>query len=305
MSLRIWLRAVRAPFLAATIVPVALGSVLAWHATGRLAGLRLLLTALGAILVHAGTNLLNEYADHVSGADAANATPMPFSGGSRVIQEGLLAPRTILLASRLSFIAGAGAGLYLNSVVRGNIILALGAAGVFLGYFYSARPLRIGYRGFGLGEISVGIGFGPLMVLGAYYVQAEILSLEVLLLSLPLAVLIMLVLIINWFPDRESDLSVGKRTLVGVLGRKRAVHVYLTLLAGAFALVTALVVLDVAPPACLIVFASVPLAWRAGSISWRHFEDTEKLAPANAATVGLHSAIGLLLCAGFVIDRLL
>jgi 1,4-dihydroxy-2-naphthoate octaprenyltransferase len=282
-----------------------LGSVLGWYDTGRLSLPRMLLAALGAVLVHAGTNLLNEYADHVSGADEANVSPTPFSGGSRVIQDGLIAPRSILLASAVAFASGAGIGLYLNDAVRGNAVLALGVAGVLLGCLYSARPVRIGYLGFGLGEISVGIGFGPLMVLGAYYVQAEAFSLNALLLSLPVAALIMMVLIINGFPDRESDLSVGKRTLVGVLGRRLALRVYLALMAGAFALVAVLATLDVAPPACLIVFASAPLAWKASSVSWRHFEDPEKLMPANAATIGLHAAAGLLLSAGFVLDRAL
>jgi 1,4-dihydroxy-2-naphthoate octaprenyltransferase len=185
-----WLRAIRPQFLTATAVPVVLGSVAAWRDTGGFLWSRFWLAAAGALLIHIGSNLANEYGDHL-------------------IQEGLVAPRSILLASVMSLALGACLGLYLNALVRGNVILLLGLAGIFLGYFYSRAPLKLGYRG--LGEVAVGVGFGPLMVTGSYYVQVEKLPVHVLLLSLPIGLLIAAVLLINGFPDRETDLAVGKR----------------------------------------------------------------------------------------------
>ena len=99
--------------------------------------------------MHAGTNLANDYFDYIAGCDEANPTPTPFSGGSRVIQNGQILPKKILYASLISFALGSAIGLYLNYVCGKNIILILGAIGVFLGFFYSARPFKIGYGGFG------------------------------------------------------------------------------------------------------------------------------------------------------------
>ena len=104
MRFKIWLRAMRVPFFTATIIPVALGSVIAWHDTASFLWVRFWLTMAGAVLIHAGTNLANDYFDHITGCDEANPTPTPFSGGSRVIQEGLITPRSILGVSLASFI---------------------------------------------------------------------------------------------------------------------------------------------------------------------------------------------------------
>ena len=97
--LKIWSKALRAPFFTATIIPVALGSVVAWHDTDIFMWVRFIITMLGALLIHAGTNLANDYFDHLSGCDEANSTPTPFSGGSRVIQDGLIAPKKIIKES--------------------------------------------------------------------------------------------------------------------------------------------------------------------------------------------------------------
>jgi len=301
MKITPWLRAIRVPFLTATIVPVALGAAVAWHDLGGFLWGRFWATMAGALLIHVGTNLLNEYADHVSGNDAANTTPTPFSGGSRVIQKGLIGPRAILLAAVASLALGGSVGVYLNLVTDGNVVLLLGAAGIFLAYSYNVRPLRLGYRG--LGEPAVGIGFGPLPVAGAYYVQAGSLGPRVFLISLPIAVLIALVLLINGFPDHAADRAVGKNTLVVLLGKSRAVILYHALLAAVYFLFGILFLLRVLPPACLVVFASIPLAWRAYVVSRESHHTARELLPANAATIGLHALAGGLLSAGFILDR--
>jgi 1,4-dihydroxy-2-naphthoate octaprenyltransferase len=219
-----------------------------------------------------------------------------------VIQEGLIAPRAILTASLASLALGGCLGLFLNALTPGNVVLALGLAGVALGYSYSAGPMRLGYRG--LGEAAVGLGFGPLMVAGSYYVQAEGLSGRVVLISLPVAILIALVLLINGFPDRDADLAVGKRTLVVLLGKARAVAVYHALLAAAYVSLALLIGFRALPPISLIVFLSLPLAWRAYLVSREHYDRIGELLPANAATIVLHSLIGVLLIVGLALDRL-
>ncbi len=302
MNFRIWIKAMRAPFFTATIIPVLFGYLFAWHDTSIFIWQRFLLTLFGAIFIHAGTNLANDYFDHLAGCDEANPTPTPFSGGSRVIQNGQIPPRKILYASLIFFILGSGVGLYLNYVCGKNVILILGVIGVFLGFFYSARPFKIGYGSFG--ELATGIGFGPLMVMGAYYVGAQALSLKIFLVSVPIGILIALVLYINEFPDYAGDKTAGKRTLVVVLGKKNAVILYHLLLAGLYAVIIGLILAKFLPYFCLGAIFSLPIAFRAFNISRNNYEKVHELLPVNAATIGLHSIIGLLLCAGIAVDKI-
>ncbi len=301
MNFKIWLKAVRVPFFTATIIPVLFGYLLAWHDGSGFVWQRFFIMLFGAVFVHAGTNLANDYFDHLTGCDEANPTPTPFSGGSRVIQDGRIPPRKILYASLIFFILGSGIGLYLNYVCGKNVILILGIIGVSLGFFYSAGPFRIGYGG--LGEFATGIGFGPLMVMGAYYVGAGTLSFEVFLASIPIGILIALVLFINEFPDYTGDRAVGKRTLVVILGKKNAVILYYILIAAVYAIITGLASVKFLPYACLIVFLSLPVAFKAFNIAKKNYEKVYELLPVNAATIALHSMIGLLLCGAIVMDK--
>ncbi len=298
-----WLKAVRLPFLTATFVPVILGSVVAWHDAGRFIWMRFWLTILGASLIHFGTNLANDYFDHLSGADRANSNFTPFSGGSRVIQDGLILPKRILYASLAAFTFGGLIGLYLNYLCGKNVILILGLIGVLLGFFYSARIFPIGYKMFG--ELAVGIGFGPLMVMGAYFVQAQNLPFSVFLISLPVGMLIALVVFINEFPDCAADKSVGKNTLVVVLGKQKSVVIYHILLVLTFLYVAFLVISRVMPLSGLIVFFSLPLALKAITVSKKNFERVSELLPANASTIMLHLTFGSFLCIAYVLDRVL
>ena len=151
----------------------------------------------------------------------------------------------------------------------------------------------------------MGIGFGPLMVMGAYYVQAQSLNLKAFLISIPVGILIALVLFINEFPDYAGDISVGKKTLVVILGRKRAVILYNLLLALAYLAILALVALKFMPLWALISLLTFPLALKAFSVSRKNYDKVFELMPANAATIGLHFLIGILLAFGFVMDKLL
>ncbi len=205
----LFLRATRLPFLTATFVPVLLGiAVAAW--TNGFSWWLALLTVIGGACIHLGLNVANDVFDTTSGADAANVNPTQFSGGSRVVHYGLLTLREITLLSAGFYAVGIGIGIYL-AATRGWDLLWLGIAGALLSVFYTAPPLKLVHRG--LGEIDVFLGFGPIMVLGAYYVQAQEYDLEPLLVSIPVGILIALVLYVNEVPDRPADAKADKRTL--------------------------------------------------------------------------------------------
>jgi 1,4-dihydroxy-2-naphthoate octaprenyltransferase len=182
--------ATRLPFLTATIVPILLGALIA-RADGFSSWWLFLLAFVGGCAIHLGLNVANDVSDATSGADNANVNPTMFSGGSRMIQYGMVSLSTMRTVSIACYAVGIGIGLYLTAT-RGIELLWIGIAGVFLSIFYTAPPFKLVHRG--LGEVAVALGFGPIMVLGTYFVIAQRFTFEAFYASLPVALLIMLVL---------------------------------------------------------------------------------------------------------------
>jgi 1,4-dihydroxy-2-naphthoate octaprenyltransferase len=292
------LRATRLPFLTATLVPVLLGVAVAarhgdWH------WWLALLTLLGAACVHLGLNVANDVFDTASGADAANVTPTQFSGGSRVILYGLLSTRQMAALSLGFFAAGSAIGLYLAATRAFWPLLAIGAAGLFLAVFYTAPPLRLVHRG--VGEACVALGFGPVMALGAYEVQARAFSWEALYASLPVAILIALILYVNEVPDRRGDAAAGKGTLPVRLPQRAVVAGYAGAVAAAFALVVLGVLVGILPWPTLLALLAAPLAVPVYRGLRDHYQQPYALMPAMARNIQLHLATGLLLVAGYLL----
>ena len=298
-SIKQFVRITRAPFFTATVVSVLVGTVIAGY-HGFFHWSYFLLTLLGTVCINAAFDMSNDYFDHVSGNDAANRELTPFSGGSRVIQDGLLLPKQVLMGSLGFYLAGIVIGLYL-AAVRGWVILALGTVGVFLAFFHNAPPVRLYFLAPGLGELAVGIGCGPIVVLGSYYVQTQRLSVDALWASIPLGLLVAAVLYLNEFPDYQADKLVGKKTVPVVIGRERATWGYVALLAVAYLVIVAGVILTVFPVAVLLALLSAPLAYRGIRGTLRFHSDTPKLVPAMAATIQLHLVAGLLLSLGYAV----
>ncbi len=293
MKFRVWFRAIRLPFFTATLAPIVFGTVFAYYWEHRFNGWRFLLVIIGILLVQGGLNLANDYFDNLSGNDELTK-PTPVSGGSRVIQEGLLKPETMILVSIICFLGATLIGLYLNFTLKGNFILIFGIIGMILAFFYSAPPLKIGYRS-GLGELSCAIGIGPIIILGAYYVQTQNFSLPALLVSLPLGILIGLVLLINEFPDYEADQQVHKNTLVVTCGPQKAAFIIVGFLAIAYIITVMLILMEMLPKIALFVLITTPLAYFIARKVLAHYGDIKKLLPANIAMIRLHLLFSIML----------
>jgi 1,4-dihydroxy-2-naphthoate octaprenyltransferase len=298
-----WIRAIRAPFFTASAVPVLVGTALAWNITGRFSLYKFILVLLGVPLFNAGTNLANDYYDHKTGNDEINTKITPFSGGSRVIQEGTVPPKQMLIASLLFFGFGSIIGLYLNTVTPGNLILYLGIFGLLSGFFYTATPFLIGYRG--IGEFIVGLDLGILTILGTYYVQAHSLSWPAFWLSLPIGFLVAAILYINQFPDYDADKAVGKKHLVVRLGKKKAIYGYCLLILATYAVIAGSVAFKMVTPFVLISFLTLPIALGAVKTLRYNFDKFSELIPAQAKTIKTHLFIGLLLTVGLVLGRVI
>ena len=214
-----WLIALRPWSFPASLVPMLVGAALAYRADFWDWPL-FLLTLVGGIFVHAGANLFNTYFDFQRGADSSA------DADDRTLVDSLLPPRAVLLAAVLFFLATGGIGGYLASQ-SGWQLLALGAAGFAIGLFYTADPLGYKYRA--LGDLGIFVAFGPLLVLGAYFVQTGKLDLLPLVFAIPLGLLIDAILHANNYRDAEADSRIGARTLAHLLGDRGSRYVYYAL----------------------------------------------------------------------------
>ena len=297
---RKWAVAARLPFLTACVMPALAATAACWRVQGFLRPWLALLAIVGVALIHAGMNLANDYFDHRSGADASNRAPTPFSGGSRVIQEGIVSARAVLVAALGSLAAGSACGIVLWLHTPGYALLAIGVAGLAIGWFYTSPPVRLVHRG--LGEVAVGAAFGVLPVLGVEVVQRGRFSLEVAWLGLPAGILVSAILLANEFPDVEADAAAGKRTLVVRLGRRGAVAVYELFLFIAYGSVAAGVAMGWMPPLACVVALVAPLSWKAVRVLRAHPAEVRALLPAMAATIGQQAAFLLLLTGAYLAD---
>ncbi|MHA1958696.1 MAG: 1,4-dihydroxy-2-naphthoate octaprenyltransferase [Candidatus Thorarchaeota archaeon] len=301
-KVKAWLAELRLPFLTASIVPVILGTAVAWGLHGIILWDMFLLTVVAGCCLHIGANVSNDYFDHTSdetGSDDINVEFIrPFSGGSRMIQLGYLSPREVLFGSFVFFAIAGIIGIYL-ALNRGFLLLVLGAIGVFSGFFYTAPPFRFVHRG--IGEFFIGLNFGVLMVLGAYFVQVQIIDLEALVASLPVALLISAILYINEFPDLRADEAAGKRTLVVRLGFRRASYGYGAFIAAVYIVIVVGVLFDLTRWTTIIALVILPLSVFSVRHTLKKFDRPFELVPANAATIMIHLLTGIFLSVSYIL----
>jgi 1,4-dihydroxy-2-naphthoate octaprenyltransferase len=295
----LFLRATRLPFLSATIVPVGLGIAVA-GLDGAWSWWKGVLTIIAAACIHLGLNTANDVFDTASGADEANVTPTQFSGGSRVIHYGLMSMRQMQLMSAVFYAAGIGIGLFLAAVSDFWPVLVIGIIGGLISYFYTAPPLQLVHRG--LGEIAVFLGFGPVMALGAYWVQAERFSGEALYASIPVGLLVALILYVNEIPDRPGDAAAGKRTLPVRLSMDAVLMGYDLVVLVAAALIAGGVAAGVLPLPAILALAGFPIALQVRKGLRAHYQSPYELMGFMGKNIQLHAAAGMLLIVGYCIS---
>ena len=293
------LRTTRLPFLSATIVPVLLGILIAAR-HGAFDLLSAVLTVIGASFVQLAINVSNDVFDTAQGADDANVTPTKFSGGSRVIQYGLVSFRRMAGLATIFYLAAGAIGLLLL-VLRGSpALLAIGVVGFVVGLGYTAPPLKFVYRG--LGEIAVAIGFGPLMLLGAYVVQTRgVVTWEPVVASLPIALLVALILYVNEIPDRRGDARAGKRTLPVRLSKSTVIAGYRLATLAAYAIIVIGVVAGFLPIPALLALLTVPLALQVSRGLEPNYDNPYGLMSIMAVNINVHLYAGLLLLRAYLV----
>ena len=293
------LRTTRLPFLTATIIPVLLGILIAAR-NGSFDLVAAALTVVGAAFVQLGLNVANDVFDTVQGADDANVTPTKFSGGSRVIQYGLVSLRQMATLATVFYVLAGLIGLVLLATHGSAALLVIGIVGFIVSLGYTAPPLKFVYRG--LGELAVALGFGPLMLLGAYVVQTRgALSWEPFAASIPIALLVALILYVNEIPDRRGDARAGKRTLPVRFSRAAVIGGYRVAAAGAYVALVAGVVLGILPIPTLLMLLTIPLALRVSRGLEPNYENPYGLMAIMGVNIQLHLFAGLLLLLGYAL----
>lgn len=227
------------------MLPVAVGTIWGYRASETFDGVAFGLALAATVLVHAGANVLNDVCDDLSGGDRANPDRIhPYTGGSRIIQNRVMTARGLMRWSLVLFAAAGVLGAAL-AVIKGPAVLLFGGAGIALGVFYSAPLTRL--SAIGLGEGAVALAFGVLPVTGAAWLQGGAMSVDLLLVSLAVAMWTGAILIIAEVPDMPADTAVGRRTLVVRLGRRGAQLLYFGVHIAAVAVVVALAARGVMP----------------------------------------------------------
>ena len=216
--IRTWLRAIRLRFLLASIIAVSNGIALALWKNKQIDLSDAILTFVGVICLHASIDLLNDYWDYKRGIDTATRRTK-FSGGTGVLPENLLKPGNVYSVGLIFLLIGTLIGMYFV-VIRGIMIALLLGFAILAVYFYSTSIVNLG-----LGEAFVAIK-GTLIVVGSYYVQTSSIGVGVVYVGIILGILSASVLFVNSFPDYQADRSRGRRTLVILLGRQRAVKIF-------------------------------------------------------------------------------
>jgi 1,4-dihydroxy-2-naphthoate octaprenyltransferase len=287
-TLRVWVYACRVPTLTAAIVPVLVGSAVAWRHDVFRPGAAVA-ALLGAVFIQIGTNLANDLFDHSKGADSPARLGPP-----RVLSLGWLTPVAVRDGMVVAFACATVAGIYLMEVA-GWPVVAIGLASIAAGIAYTAGPFALAY--IGLGDAFVFLFFGLVAVLGTYYVQAGRLDPEATLAAIPVGALATAILVVNNVRDVDTDRAARKRTLAVLLGAGAARAEYAALLFSAYSIPLGLWATGLRSAWVLLPLATATLAARTthtvlggagGSALNRALVDTARL----------HALFGVLFAAG-------
>ena len=255
--LSIWWEGIRPVYLLLSLLPVVLGSVVAWTQSvslktprGTIHPVRFVITIAAVLLLQIGANLVNDYYDYLRGIDTSNTL-----GPGGLIQQGLIKPVRVLSFGLIALGLGALLGAFV-AVSGGWLLIVFGLIGVLAAYFYSGVPKAL--TSLALGELVFFFIFGPLLTLGSYMVQTGHLDRTVYIYSISLGILATAFIHLNNMRDTASDAPAGKLTLASVLGLRLSRTLYVVLVLGAYAPIVALGLPRHAPHLLLIVLWTLP-----------------------------------------------
>jgi 1,4-dihydroxy-2-naphthoate octaprenyltransferase len=302
-SLASWLTLIRLGPTGRGVLPFFLGVVIAWSQGTSINWPVFVLASVVVFAIMVMTFLVNEYYDYET--DLINKDFHRLSGGTRVLPMGLISPHQALVGAYVCLIISAAIGLLLYFYYKtGPCTIPLGALAIFIGYFYTAKPLQLCYRG--LGEVAIWFSCGWLATISGYYLQTGHFDTVTTLASLPGATSVFLVILINEFPDVVSDRISGKRNLAVRLGKEKAAILYSALLILCYINIIAIVPFGVPAISGLFSLALLPfIVWNIRAISHKgSVDDGGALEGLSIRTMIIDHLITFIYTAAFIITGL-
>ena len=290
----VWLRVIRVRFLLASIIAVSVGMALHWSQNGSVDYLDLILTFAGVMALHASVDLLNDYWDFKRGIDT-KTTRTKMSGGTGVLPEGLLKPSSVYRAGIAFLIIGSLIGSYFVMTHGILIAIILGFAILSI-YFYSTKIVDSG-----LGEFFVAVK-GSMIVIGTFFIQSGDVNIESILAGIVIGTLSSLVLFIASFPDHDADKSKGRKTLVIVVGKKKAIKLFWIFPLISYAVILIGVSASLFPVLSLITLLSFPLIIKSGLGLQKNYDAIDELVPFMSSTLKFSRITGVLFALSFLLS---
>jgi 1,4-dihydroxy-2-naphthoate octaprenyltransferase len=295
--IKIWFLAMRPWSFTASFVPIALGAALA-ATEGSFNIYLFILTLVGGVIIHAGTNLINTYGDYIRGVDTIeSALTCP------QLVTGVLKPRSVKLAGIIAFCVAGVPGILLTWLC-GWPVFAIGSIGIIAGYCYTAGIYPYKYKG--LGSILVFFLMGPLLVWPSYYIQTGQYSLIPILVSLPVGLLVSAILHSNDIRDIFFDKAAGIKTFALSIGFRKSLILYYALYAGAYIGLITLVAYGVLPNGVLLTLLLVPVIIKMFRCAYEGMKGSdEKIKQLEPRAASFHFKFGILLILGLLIPTFL
>ena len=293
-----WLNLMRIGAAARGLLPFLLGTVIAWSQGYAISLPVFFLSSVAVLSIMIATFLVNEYFDY--GTDSANRSFHKLSGGSRVLVSGLIPRWQSLVGAYFLFALAAVCGLVLYfSLNTGPLTIPFGAAAMLIGYFYTAAPVKLSYRG--LGEVAIWFSCGWLATIVGYYLQTGEINSTVSLVSLPGAFSVFLLILVNELPDMESDAGSGKRNLAVILGQGNALRIYFVVTVLCCLIIPAFVFLRAPWISGLLSLALWPIAWLNLRTVRKKPRDRQSLEKLSVRTMLFDHAVTFVYSVAFVI----
>ena len=291
-----WFRIIRLRFLLASVIAVSVGAAMNWWLNQSIGIFDLFLTFCGVLALHASVDLLNDYWDFKRGIDTL--TPKTkMSGGTGVLPEGLLEPKSVYRVGIIFLVIGSIIGAYF--VYTDGIIIAIILAFAIISiYFYSTKIVDSG-----LGEFFVAVK-GGMIVIGTFFIQSNTLTLEIVFGGITVGVLSSLVLFIASFPDHDADKSKGRKTLVIALGKNKAKNVFWIFPMIAYITIVTGVLTQNLPIFSLLTLLTIPIAIKSGFGLKRNFDQIMNLVPAMKNALLFSRITGALFVIGIIISTI-
>jgi 1,4-dihydroxy-2-naphthoate octaprenyltransferase len=289
---KLWLAAIKPPMYSVAIIPITVGTALAFAETNHFNSSIFLTFLTGAILIIAWLNLSNDVFDAETGIDQNKAHSVVNLTGKKT-----------LIFWLSNFLLGLGI-LEIFAIAwlqQDGTILAMVLLCCALGYTYQGPPFRLGYQG--LGEFICFICFGPLAIEAAYYSQAQSFSLTALGAAALIGISTSIILFCSHFHQVEDDQLAGKQSPIVRLGTAKGSQVLTWSTGSLFALTVIFVLSGIYGVWTLLIFGSLPLAYQLVRHVQTYHAQPEKVSNCKFLAVNLHFVSGILLASGFVLAK--